>query len=200
MLQMTVARKRERGNATTGDLLAIPEHERFHELIAGEIVPKASPSAEHGTAQRKLGELVGPFDRRPGSRWPGGWWLMTEVEIEFETHETYRPDVVGWRRDRAAERPRGNPVRIRPDWIAEILSPTNSATDRVTKLNAYHRFEVPHYWILDPDELTLSAFRWTATGYLLVRAAGAGDHVRVEPFDAIQLDVAELFGAEPAEP
>jgi Uma2 family endonuclease len=196
---MTVARKRQRGSATTVDLLAIPEHERFHELIAGEIVPKASPSAEHGTAQRKLGEFVGPFDRRPGSRWPGGWWLMTEVEVEFDTSETYRPDVVGWRRDRVAERPRGNPVRLRPDWIAEILSPTNSGTDRVTKLNAYHRFEVPHYWILDPDEQTLSAFRWTETGYLLVRAAGAGDRVRAEPFDAIELDVAEIFGAEPAE-
>lgn len=195
---MTVARKPERG-ATTADLLAIPEHERFHELIAGELVPKAAPSAEHGTAQRKLGELVGPFDHRPGSRWPGGWWLMTEVEVEFETSETYRPDVVGWRRDRVAERPRGNPVRSRPDWIAEILSPTNSGMDRVTKLNAYHRFAVPHYWILDPHEQTLSAFRWTATGYLLVRAAGAGERVRVEPFDAIELDVAEMFGAEPAE-
>jgi hypothetical protein len=42
-----------------------------------------------------------------------------------------------------------------PDWIAEIVSPTNSGTDRVTKLNAYHRFEVPHYWIIDPIAETL---------------------------------------------
>jgi Uma2 family endonuclease len=188
-----------RGTATTGDLLAIPEHQRYHELIAGEIVPKATPSAEHGTAQRKLSALVDPFDRRPGPRWPGGWWLMTEVEVEFEAHETYRPDVVGWRRDRVSERPRGNPVTSRPDWICEIVSPTNSGNDRVTKLNAYHRFEVPHYWIIDPDEETLSAFRWTASGYLLVLAARAGERVRVEPFEAIALDVAEIFGHEPPE-
>ena len=189
-----VARTRKGGDATTADLLAIPEHERFHELIGGEIIPKATPSAEHGTAQRKLGTLIDPFDRRPGSRWPGGWWLMTEVEVEFAAHETYRPDVVGWRRDRVPERPRGNPVAIRPDWIGEIVSPTNSGMDRVTKLNAYHRFEVGHYWIIDPDEETLSAYRWTAGGYLLVVAARTGDRVRVEPFEAIEIDVAELFG------
>lgn len=194
------ARSSRRGTATTSDLLAIPEDRRYHELIAGEIVPKATPSAEHGTAQRRLGELVGPFDRRPGARWPGGWWLMTEVEVQFEEHETYRPDVVGWRRDRVPERPRGNPITARPDWIAEIVSPSNSGTDRVTKLNAYHRFEVPHYWILDPADETLSAFRWTATGYLLVLAARTGDRVRVEPFDAIELDVAEIFGHEASEP
>ena len=124
---------------------------------------------------------------------------MTEVEVEFEIQETYRPDIVGWRRDRVPERPRGNPVRIRPDWIGEIVSPTNSGTDRVTKLNAYHRFEVPHYWIIDPDEETLSAFRWTKTGYLLILAARTGDRARVEPFDAIVLDIGEIFGHEPAE-
>lgn len=193
------ARTSRRGTATTADLLAIPEHERFHELIAGEIVPKAAPSAEHGTAQRRLGTLVDPFDRRPGGRWPGGWWLMTEVEVEFETHETYRPDVVGWRRDRVPDRPRGNPVRIRPDWICEILSPTNSGNDRVVKLNAYHQFEVPHYWISDPTEETLSAFRWTQDGYLLVVAAGTGQRVRVEPFAAIEIEVGEIFGHESPE-
>ena len=188
-----------RGTATTADLLAIPEHERYHELIAGEIVPKAAPSAEHGAAQLRVGTLIDPFNRRPGGRWPGGWWLMTEVEVELDVHETYRPDVVGWRRDRVAERSRGTPVRIRPDWIGEILSTTNSGNDRVTKLNAYHRFEIPHYWIVDPIEETLSAFRWTADGYLLVVAAGLGQRVRAEPFDAIEIVIDEIFGHEPAE-
>jgi Uma2 family endonuclease len=187
------------GNATTADLLAIPAETRYHELIAGEIVPKAAPSGEHGTAQRKLGTLIDPFDRRPGSRWPGGWWLVTEVEIELDRHETYRPDLAGWRRERMPERPRGNPIQIRPDWIGEILSPTNSGNDRVTKLNAYHRFEIPHYWIVDPGEETLSVFRWTATGYLLVLAARTGDRVRAEPFDAVEIEIGEIFGHEAAE-
>src|SRR5262249_20123876 len=112
---------RMRGTETVADLLAIPEDSRYHELIAGHIVPKAAPSAEHGTTQRKLGAVVDPFDRRPSANAPGGWWLMTEVEVQFALDQTYRPDLVGWRRERVPERPRGFPVMIRPDWIGEIV-------------------------------------------------------------------------------
>ena len=179
--------------ATLEDLYAIPEEERHHELIDGELVEKASPSGEHGTAQRKLGVFVDPYDRRPGGGAPGGWWLMAEVEVEMG-QELYRPDVVGWRRDRVPERPRGFPVRIRPDWIAEILSPTNSGNDRVKKLNRYHAHSVPHYWLIDPVEENLAVYRWTDQGYLLVLAAAADERVRAEPFDALELAVGELFG------
>lgn len=185
------------GGATTADLLAIAEHDRYHELIDGEIIRKATPSAEHGTAQRKLGAIIEPFDRRPGGQWPGGWWLMTEVEVQIADNQTYRPDLVGWRRDRIPERPRGTPVAVRPDWIAEIVSETNASNDRVTKLNAYLRYRVPHYWILDPTDESLAAYRWTPDGYLLVVAARSGQRVRVEPFEAIELTVAEIFGHEP---
>ena len=187
-----------RSLATSQDLIARSGPPA--EIIGGELVEKATPSPEHGSAQFALsGQLFSPFGSSRGSGGPGGWWLMTEVEVEFATHETYRPDVVGWRRDRVQDRPRGTPVRIRPDWICEILSPTNSGNDRVIKLNAYHQFEVPHYWILDPTEETLSAFRWTQDGYLLVVAAGNDQRVRVEPFAAIEIEVGEIFGRESPE-
>lgn len=181
--------------ASITDLLAIPADERFHEIIDGELVRKPMPTGEHGDAQSALASrLKGPFQRRPGGRWPGGWWIYTEVEIEFAPSHVYRPDVVGWRRDRVQERPLGSPIPIRPDWICEVLSPSNPGTDRVKKLNHYHQFFVPHYWIVDPLEESLSVFRWTAEGYLLVLAAGRDARVRAEPFEAIELPVGALFG------
>jgi Uma2 family endonuclease len=48
--------------ATIEDLLAIPEQDRFHEIIGGELVQKAMPSAQHGSSQANLaGLLVGPY-------------------------------------------------------------------------------------------------------------------------------------------
>ncbi len=41
--------------ATAADLLAIPEGERFHEIIDGELVRKAMPSGPHGFAQLGVG-------------------------------------------------------------------------------------------------------------------------------------------------
>jgi Uma2 family endonuclease len=182
--------------ATIDDFLAIPEGERFHELIAGEIVQKATPSAEHGTTQLELGSrLMGPFGRNPPSGGPGGWWFMTEVEIRFGD-DICRPDVVGWRRDRVAQRPRGKIVQEFPLWTCEVLSDSNRRNDLVRKKHIYHRDHVDHYWILDPDEGTLAVYRWHADGYLEVLIAERGQTVRAEPFEAIELSVGGLFGDE----
>ncbi len=184
-------------SATVAELLAIPEGERFHEVIDGELVQKAMPSWSHGRTQTRLGgRLSDPYDRPPGRRGPGGWWLVTEVEIELEAHQVYRPDISGWRRERLPTPPAEIPVRVRPDWICEILSPTNASNDTVKKLRTYHRCQVPHYWILDPQHETLTVLRWTAEGYVVVIAAGSGERVRAEPFDAVELDLSELFGDE----
>lgn len=180
------------------DFLAIPEGERFHELIAGEIIRKATPLPEHGSAQANLIISLGPaFGRRPPggpSARPGGWWFMTETEVHI-SESVFRPDALGWRRgERVPTRPTGFPVTIRPDWIGEIISPNHASHDTVTKMNAYHEAGVPRYWLLDPRDQTLAVYRWHEDGYLQVLAAKRGDRVRAEPFEALDLQVGVLFG------
>jgi Uma2 family endonuclease len=85
-------------------------------------------------------------------------------------------------------------VRIRPDWVCEVLSPSNASNDLVKKLRVYHRFQVGHDWIIDPQHETLTVLRWTADGYLTALTAGRGERVRAEPFDAVELPVGVLFG------
>ncbi|WP_437757394.1 Uma2 family endonuclease [Sorangium sp. So ce1389] len=183
--------------ATAADLLAIPEEQRFHEIVDGELVQKAVPSFEHGDAQSAIvAHVKSPFQRRPGGRWPGGWWFATEVEVELAPDQVYRPDVVGWRHERSPERPSGSPVRLRPDWVCEVLSPTNARHDTVKKMRAYQRCQLPHYWIVDPREETLTVYRWTPEGYLVALRAERGERVRAEPFGAIELQVGVLFGDE----
>jgi len=187
----------KRGVCTWEDLLAIPEAERYHEVIDGEIVRKAEPSFEHGDAQGALtATLRPPFVRRPGGKWPGGWWLGTEIDIEFEPHQVYRPDVSGWRREKVPARPTGVPVRVRPDWV---LSPSNTRNDTIRKARTYFRHQLPHYWIIDPMEQTLMVYRWTSEGYLVALQAERGERMRAEPFDAIEFAVGILFGDEPEE-
>jgi Uma2 family endonuclease len=180
--------------ATADDLARLPPDVRA-EVIGGEIVEKESSSGEHGNAQGTvIGRLHGPFHRKPGGGQPGGWWILPEVEIELAPHEVYRPDVAGWRRDRTPSCPRGKPVYIRPDWVCEVLSQSNASNDLVKKLRVYHRFEVGHYWIVDPQHETLTVLRWTPDGYLAALTAGRADRVRPEPFEAVELPVGVLFG------
>ena len=188
-------RPRSHAGATLSDFLAIPDERRFHELIAGEIVEKAAPSAEHGTTQLEVGSrLIGPFGRELPSGGPGGWWFMTEVEVRFGD-DVCRPDLVGWRRDVVGARPRGKVIGQLPQWVCEVLS-EDKRNDLVRKKHIYHRHHVGHYWILDPEQGTLSVYRWHADGYLEVLSAERGQSVRADPFDAVELSVGGLFGDE----
>jgi Uma2 family endonuclease len=196
---MTAIKKHHGNPATLEDLFAIPEDERHHELIDGELIEKGEASGEHGGTQAEVvTTLNSRFGRRPGGRWPGGWWFATEVEILFPRGQLFRPDVVGWRRERAPQRPTGVPVTLLPDWVCEILS-TNRCNDLIKKKRAYHEGQLPHYWIIDPVEETLAVHRWGPDGYIEILAAQRGERVRAEPFEAIELHVGVLFGDEEPE-
>ncbi len=196
---MTVPAKRP---ASLEDLEAIPEERRFHELLGGTIVEKASPSGEHGSAQSRVVMVVGPrYQRRTGGPGgPGGWWIATEVEVLLEGGDLVRPDVLGWRRETAPTRPSGSPVRLRPDWVCEVISPNNANTDTVKKLRIYHQARVPSYWIVDPRDMTLTVMRWAEPGYLAILRAEHGETVHPEPFSEIALAVGTLFGADADDP
>lgn len=188
------ARKR----ATLEDLALLRDRGHAVELVDGEIVHKAMPKPEHGAAQVALSALLFPFSRRPGGPGgPGGWWIMSEVEVWYDrTGEAYRHDLVGFRRDRFPELPGGLPVRERADWVGEILSPSTARYDVVQKQRTLHAHGVPHYWVVDPEHETLSVLRHAPDAYLNVLNAGVGDVVRAEPFDAVEIDVREIFGRE----
>jgi Uma2 family endonuclease len=193
-------RQQSRPRATLRDLLALDPAERFHEIIAGELTRKADPSYEHGDAQSDVASAIkAPFQRRRGPSGAAGWWIATEVEVELSERDIYRPDVVGWRRDRVTMRPTGTPVRLRPDWVCEIVSPTRPREDTVRKLRGYHQAEAPHYWLLDLRDGTLTVLRHSSEGYVVVLRAESTEIVRAEPFHAIEIRVGALFGADDPE-
>ena len=190
-----VAKKLDRP-ATEADLLALPEQGRGYELIDGQLVEKQS-GARHGRAHGRLMHRLEPYDRRSGGGdRPGGWWFLIEQLVRFESGQTLRPDVAGWLRDRLPELPEDDDtvVQVRPDWIAEILSPSNASNDTIKKKRIYHRHGVPHSWIIDPHHETLTVQRWTPEGYVEVLSAERGDRVRPEPFAAAEWLVGVLFG------
>lgn len=45
-----------------------------------------------------------------------------------------------------------------PDLVIEILSPTSYSRDRIEKHQLYERFQVPEYWIVDPDIQSIQVY------------------------------------------
>ena len=183
------------------DLLRIPEEERWHEILDGELLQKALPRGEHSVSQIGIVLALGRFHRRPQKTdRPGGWWLLSEPTIRLSPHEILRPDVAGYRRERMPEKPTGYPLELRPDWVCEIMCDSDARRrDGLQKRRIYADNGVPHYWLLDTERELLTVLRLGEEGYREVQSGGRTDRVRAEPFDAIELVVGVLFGDEMAD-
>jgi Uma2 family endonuclease len=190
--------------ATYEDLLALPEGVRA-EIWDGEIVylegglgpggamPPA-PLPRHLRAQRALGHFIGgSYDDDDGHGGPGGWWILPEADVRFASYGIVRPDVSGWRRDRLLNPWDVRPIDVVPDWICEVVSPSNIAHDRVKKRALYARHGVAFYWLIDPAERTLEALRLDGEGWRELGAYDDDSVARIAPFEAIELEVGRLF-------
>jgi Uma2 family endonuclease len=184
--------------ATEAELLALPEQGRGFELIDGDLIEKQT-GFRHGRAQFNLAGLLSPYRRSSGGGGGlGGWWFLTEQLVHFSPSQILRPDVAGWLRERLPEPPEDDDavVRVRPDWVCEIISPRKAANDLIRKKRIYHQHQVPFYWIIDPRDESLTVLQWMARGYLEILAAQRGERVRAEPFAAVELQVGVLFGED----
>jgi Uma2 family endonuclease len=178
--------------ATDEDLLALDEKTRA-EVIEGRVVMLPSPNYSHQSSQGALRYLLGgPFHEEHGRRGPGGWWILADVDIRFAEALVLRPDLVGWRRERLPFLP-VRPTDVVPDWVCEVVSPSNASHDLVTKRRLYAEHGVPHYWLVDPSVRTLTALTlrdglWVEDGVF-----DDNDLARIAPFEAVELEVGRLF-------
>lgn len=177
------------------DILAAPEGLKS-EVLGGELFTMPRPHPRHGAIQALLSaEIAGPFHLGRGG--PGGWWILIEPDVFFGPHDIVAPDLVGWRRERVPVFPDEQPISIRPDWICEVLSPRTARRDRTGKSDLYLHAGVPHYWLIDPEARTLEAFEGDEARWLRLGAWGDADQARIPAFDAIEIEVGELFPPAP---
>jgi Uma2 family endonuclease len=183
----------KRRRATYVDLEAVPEH-LVAEIIDGELITSPRPAPRHAHTSSRLGmKLGGPFDL--GESGPGGWVILDEPEL----HLGYGPDILvpdlaGWRRERMPRIPDGVGITVPPDWVCEVLSPSTTRIDRIRKMPIYARERVRHIWLVDPIAHTLEVFRLEEERWIVAAVHGGDDVVRAEPFDALALALAVLWG------
>ena len=161
------------------------------EIIDGELHVHPRPDDPHGRAALELILTLGnPFHHGVGG--PGGWVLRVEPRIQFGS-QSLVPDLAGWRQERFVA-PKKGALQIAPDWICEILSPSTAGYDRVRKLPIYATHEVRHAWLIDPLLRTLEVLRLEGGAWVIVGAFQGDEKVRAEPFDAVEIDLAQLWG------
>ena len=191
---MSQARAPRARDAELSELDALPDNV-VGEIIDGELLMSPRPAPKHAEACVGLTSLLAhPF--RSGIGGPGGWWILVEPELHLGVDPRTKavvPDLAGWRRTRMPALPETAYFALAPDWVCEILSPSTALLDRARKLPFYARAGVPHVWLVDPLIESVEVYRLHEQHYLLLGTYGADEKVRIEPFDAVELDLALLW-------
>ena len=123
------------------------------ELIDGELFVTPSPSPMHQDISGNLYTLFRNVVFESGR----GRAYYAPLDVRLDENTVVQPDLIIILSDRS---PVLTTARVEgvPSLAVEIISPSTSAYDRVTKRDVYARFSVPEYWLVDPDAKTVTIF------------------------------------------
>jgi len=173
---------------TYDDYVLLPNDLNRYEILEGELSVTPAPSTKHQTISGNLFILLAQHinDRDLGKI------FHAPIDLILESTSVLQPDLLFVSKarqhivtDRAIE---GT-----PDLVIEILSPTTSRTDRVTKAQIYARHSVPAYWIVDPEQETIEIYLLNVDSYRLAANLQGETLSAAPPFDELKIATKSIF-------
>lgn len=124
---------------------ALPEDIRA-EIYDGQISYMASPSQDHQTISMELSTILNTYIKsKQGSC--RVFYAPFDVKLNDTPLTIVQPDLMIVCDKTKLDGKRCNGA---PDFVIEIVSPSNPADDYIRKLYYYKNYGVREYWIVDP--------------------------------------------------
>ncbi len=172
---------------TEADLGQLPDDGKRYEILEGDLAVSPSPNRKHQRAVLRLTNFLQKMeDAGYGEVYPAPF------DIVFDEYNVTEPDVLFIRTNRLSIVTDAN-VQGAPDLVVEVLSPSTRARDLGVKAHLYARFQVPEYWVVDPDDATLTIYQLTKDGYQVEGPFHGADQVHTPLFPTASLTVSNLF-------
>lgn len=145
---------KRQGLFTLKDYYALPEDQRA-ELIDGVLYNMTAPSLAHQTVALQIAyqflNCIDAFEKQ------GCEVFVSPVDVQLDRDERtmVEPDVVVLcDMEKAIKRC----IYGAPDFVLEVLSPTTRRKDMLIKLNKYWNAGCREYWIVDPEQFTVTVY------------------------------------------
>lgn len=173
---------------TYDDYRLLPNDRNRYEVLDGELSVTPAPAIRHQI-------VVGNLYRITGNHVVAdqlGMLLIAPTDLILAPTTIVQPDLIFIGNDRrriVTERAIEGP----PNLLIEILSPTTHRTDRQTKAQLYAKHQVPHYWLVDPDQRTLEAYELVIDHYDLVASARDAEVFTPSLFPGLSIQLADLW-------
>ena len=173
---------------TYDDYCELPNDRNRYEILDGELSVTPAPATKHQAALGNLYRFLANYV--VANQLSKLFIAPTDVILAPTT--VVQPDLIFIGTDRfrvVTERAIEGP----PTLVIEILSPTTHQTDRVTKAQLFARYQVPHYWLIDPDQRTLEAYELVIDHYDLAASARDAEVFAPSLFPGLSIPLADLW-------
>ncbi len=118
------------------------------EYVDGEIVERPMPKYPHAEVQQSLAETFGPLRRTKGIG------AGPEIRVQISPRVIRVPDYCVFR-SRPEEDAPSTPALL----VVEVISPSESYSALIRKLEDYLAWGAEHIWVIDPELKRLSVYR-----------------------------------------
>lgn len=156
------------------DRLRVADDGHRYELVDGVLVVSPSPRHLH---QRALGRLhlllcaVVPEEEEEEEE-----VLLAPFDVALADDTVMQPDLLVARLAEITERA----LPAAPVLAVEVLSPSTRSFDLLVKKDRLRRAGCSHYWVVDPDEPAMTAWRLDGEDYALAGDASGDDELVLE--------------------
>ena len=180
---------------TVADLDAFPDDDgKRYELIEGELFVSSAPGLPH---QLVLTNLITEF-RNYLKQNPVGIAASGPGAV-FSNYDAVIPDLVFARKERLDNIVGKDRFVAAPELVVEIVSPgsENRARDLKVKRRLYGKYGVQEYWIVDPENKSVTIFYLSSNALAQIRIAKDGDDITSPLLPGFTLSVSSIFDFAP---
>ena len=175
---------------TYEEYLKEPETMSRFDIVDGEVIMSASPHIYHQTISGNINEPVRRFVRE--NELGRVWYAPVDVIVQLAPLRVRQPDLLVISSEGAATIQDGR-VHGGPDLVVEILSPSNSRADIVSKLADYARIGVRECWLVSPQGRTVETLQLEGGEWQRLAIRGIGEIIETVVLHGLELPVSEIF-------
>jgi Uma2 family endonuclease len=151
---------------TTADqLIRLSDDGNRYELVKGELLTMSPTGGKHGVVAMRLSRVLANYieDSDLGLTFAA----ETGFRLEQDPDTVLAPDFAFVSKDRISTLPDDGYVRVAPDLVVEVISPSQSDKEMRLKAELWISLGVKRVWLVQPKKRTVELFEKTDEHVLL---------------------------------